>query len=108
MLVNKTHQLECFPVLHAYVCCLRKTFKVKLEVHEFFVLLVVVVVHDRDAVLKLERERVHGVVHEHNVGEALRVEDAQIFHVHVWVARPHAAGSVITSLYEGAVRVDVV
>ena len=71
-----------------------QTLQVLREMQQLFILFVVVERDDGDAVLELVAERVHCVVHDHDVFEPpVGLEYAQVLHVDA-VTRPDAALSV--------------
>jgi hypothetical protein len=74
----------------------------------FLVIRVIVIADNRYSVIELERERVDGVIDEHNVSQVTLVEDAHVFDVEVGVTGTHAAWTVVAGLEVLSFGIDVV
>jgi len=77
-------------------------------VQHLFVIWIVVIRYDRNAVVQLEGERVNRVVYKYNVAQVSLIEDAQVFDVEVGIPCPHAARSIKARLEVLVFGVDVV
>ena len=105
---GELHELEGLFVLFTDIVAVFEALKIELEMEHLLVLWVVVEADDGNAVVKLEGERVHGVVYENDVSEASLVEDAHVLYVEVWVASPDTAWPVVSGLDKLSLRVEVV
>ena len=78
-------QLEGLSVLHPHVWALLNAREVVNQVHEFFVVLFVVVERDyRNPVVQLVPERIHCVVHDQQVVQTLVLYYPQVFYVNAF------------------------
>lgn len=102
------HQLECIFVFLAYVITVMQAFKIEFEVKHFLIVLIVIKWHNRDSVVELKCERVHWIVHKHNILKMPLLENSKIFDVIVRVAGPNTTRAVKSSLYKSAGRINVI
>lgn len=106
--LGKLGQLECILVLGSDVIAVCQALKIELQVQHLFVIWIVIVRYDWNAVVQLEGERVDGVVDKDNVAQVSLIEDAQVFDVEVGVPGAHAARSVEARLKVLVFRINVV
>lgn len=100
-------QLEGLPILLPHVLALGETVEVEDQMHELFVVLIVIEGDYGDPVVKLITERVHGVVHYDKVFHIPIRDYAQILDVDALFG-PDALISVQSILDKRPVRVKAV
>jgi hypothetical protein len=106
---GQLEELKCRPILFSDIRDSSEAVDVVDEVEHLLVGLIVVERHDWNAVVDVECEGIHRVIHYHDIAklELLFLENAQVFHI-VAIGGEHAVLPVQPGFKQLSLRVNIV